>query len=234
MCPSSAAIIYGSGHAWLPFTAAIMISKWHFAAVFVAEGTTLVAKCWNQAWPREETELSGLTTESAAALCLRVNAKLESLDFGGFWVLPWKTCPCYRSVSLLFKGDMVLQYSFLRKRRHFPTLILFLYKGSGEEGASNPKDRELLWDTSLGCLAVLLETNCTLSLGPQPFPSSPSFRWAPAHLGCFRAPFCALSQRKERATAGCSPGWDRHLTFCWRCMNCSRKQLQCSVLTAHR
>lgn len=71
---------------------------------------------------------------------------------------------------------MVLQYSFLRKLRHFPTLILFLYKGSGEEGASNPKDRELLWDTSLGCLAVLLEANCTLSLGPQPFPSSPSFR----------------------------------------------------------
>lgn len=29
---------------------------------------------------------------------------------------------------------MVLQYSFLRKLRHFLTLILFLYKGSGEEG----------------------------------------------------------------------------------------------------
>lgn len=47
--PSSEAIIYGSGHAQLPFTTAIMISKWHFADLFMAEGRTFVAKCWNQA-----------------------------------------------------------------------------------------------------------------------------------------------------------------------------------------
>lgn len=45
MHPSSEAIIYGSGHAQLPFTTAIMISKWHLADLFMAEGTTFVAKC---------------------------------------------------------------------------------------------------------------------------------------------------------------------------------------------
>lgn len=138
MHPFSEVIIYRSGHAQLPFTAAIMISKWHFADLFVAEGPTFVAKCWNQAWSREEMELSGLTIESAATLLLRINAKLETL-YCGFCTFSWKTCSYYRSVSNFFKGEMVLQDWFLSKLKHFPTMILFLYKGSGEEVASDPK-----------------------------------------------------------------------------------------------
>lgn len=67
----------------------------------------------------------------------------------------------------------MLQYPRLMKLRCFPTLILFLYKGSGGEGAFNPKDRDPLWHCSLGCLAVPLETNCTTSLGCSPSPVHP-------------------------------------------------------------
>lgn len=37
----------------------------------------------------------------------------------------------------------------------------FPLQRQSREGAFNPKDREFLWDCSLGCLAVPLETNCT-------------------------------------------------------------------------
>lgn len=60
----------------------------------------------------------------------------------------------------------------------------------------NPKDRELLWDTSLGYLAVPLETNCTSAWGHSPFPVHPVPNELQLALAASEL-FCALSQRRD-------------------------------------
>lgn len=122
MCPSSEVVIYGSGHAQLPFTG-IMISKWHFADLFVAEENNfcsqvlksgLIQRANGAFWRRHRVCCYFVPEDKCQAWVFALWLLYLFLKYvltTGLWVAVSKEKWCYRT-HYLANWNMFLVWSF--------------------------------------------------------------------------------------------------------------------------
>lgn len=199
MYSSSAVIIYGSGCVWLPFTAAIMISKWHFADVFVAEGSNSGGQVLK----------SGLTQRGKWAFCLvsPLNLLPEGKCQASVFVV-WILGTSLKNMSLLQVFEQPCE------RRHSAAILTSDETETFSCSNPFPLQRQwrarCLWTQRSGNFSGIPRWGALLCLWRQTAPSAwgqftqfTQFRWAPACLGCFRAPsVLPARERKEPQRAG--------------------------------